>query len=416
MGKKNSIFIEIAHHHENKYKQIVCGDTFLTKKISGDNRYVAVLSDGLGSGVKANVLSTMTASMALNFRLRREPILRSALNIMNALPVDSVRDISYATFTIVDTDFEGMTQILEFDSPDYLLFRDDIYVEAKKEAIGIDKAGQRFEAFKGDLDAQKKRVNADKFRVMYNSNLKLCKGDRIIFYSDGVVQSGMGIKEHPFGWGPEAVIEFVHGVLVSKPDISARDLSRLVVNMALRKDGMKSKDDISCAVVYARNPRKLLICSGPPYDAKKDKFLANTVNTYTGKTVVCGGTTSKIIARELERDLEIDMSLSMSSKYPPLAKIEGVDLVTEGILTLGMLAEMLECDNPIDLNVSSPAWRMLSLIIESDMIDFYIGTRINEAHQDPSLPVELEIRRNVIKRIAYILEDKWLKKINILYI
>ncbi|MEG2666193.1 MAG: SpoIIE family protein phosphatase, partial [Bacteroidales bacterium] len=142
MDKKENLFIEIAHHHENKHGKVVCGDTFLSRKISGDNRYVAVLSDGLGSGIKASVLSTMTASMAMNFRLRREPVLRSALNIMNALPIDSVRNINYATFTIVDTDFEGMTQILEFDSPDYLLFRDQEKTTPIRKAIGIDREGQ----------------------------------------------------------------------------------------------------------------------------------------------------------------------------------------------------------------------------------------------------------------------------------
>ncbi|MEG1498439.1 MAG: SpoIIE family protein phosphatase [Bacteroidales bacterium] len=417
MDKKENLFIEIAHHHENKHGKVVCGDTFLSRKISGDNRYVAVLSDGLGSGIKASVLSTMTASMAMNFRLRREPVLRSALNIMNALPIDSVRNINYATFTIVDTDFEGMTQILEFDSPDYLLFRDQEKTTPIRKAIGIDREGQQYTAYLGDTEAMKKLGNeAAKFRIMYRSALKLCKGDRIIFYSDGVVQSGMGAAEHPFGWGKEAVEEFVQEVLKNRPEISARDLSRLIVNSALQKDGMKSKDDISCAVIYARNPRKLLLCSGPPYDNKNDKLLSNTVASYKGKKVICGGTTSKIVARELHRELCVDLKNIKAREYPPEATMEGVDLVTEGILTLGLVAEMLEKENPLEEHANSPAADIIRLIQVSDIIDLFVGTRINEAHQDPSLPVELEIRRNVVKRISQLLEDKWLKKVNVSFI
>ncbi len=415
MNKKENLFIEIAHSTEYKHGQIVGGDTFLSRKISGDNRYVAVLSDGLGSGVKANVLSTMTASMALNFRLRREPILRSAINIMNALPIDSIRNISYATFTIVDTDFEGKTQVIEFDSPEFLLFREGVCVDPQKEMIGIDKEGHSYKAYSGNL-ADKKQATPDNFRVLYKSNIKLCRGDRIIFFSDGVTQAGMGMKESPFGWGDKGIKKFVSGILQSMPNISARDLSRLIVNTALKKDSMKSKDDISCAVFYARQPRTLLISSGPPYDSKNDLLLARSIEEFSGKTVICGGTTSKIIARELNLEIGIDLAQAFGSKYPPLATIDGIDLVTEGILTLGMLAEMLKQDNPLECNVNSPAWKIVSLIMESDMIVFYVGTRINEAHQDPSLPVELEIRRNVIKRIVNSLEEKWLKKVEVRYI
>lgn len=414
---KDKVFIEICNAQQFKNKQVVCGDTFLSKKIAGDNRFVAVLSDGLGSGIKANVLSTMTASMALNYSMRHEPILRSALNIMNALPVDSVRNISYATFTIFDIDFEGNTKIVEFDSPEYLLFRDNKYISPTKEVIGIDRDGNEYRAYEGDKDLIEKMGNeAASFRKLYCSTIKLCKGDRLIAYSDGVTQAGMGAKEHPFGWGDANVIKFVQGVLNEKPDISARELSQLIVNQALQKDRMKCKDDISCAVIYARDPRGLLICSGPPYHSSKDASLALTIDKFYGKKIICGGTTSKIIARELDRDLFVDLTKVKSKKYPPVATMKGVDLVTEGILTLGAVIELLEKEEPLDRFDESPAAEILRLILDSDVINLIIGTRINEAHQDPSLPVELEIRRNVVKRIAYLLEEKWLKKVNVSFI
>lgn len=417
-NKEEELFIEIAHYQEFKHNKPICGDCFLSKKINEENRYVAVLSDGLGSGVKANVLSTMTASMALNFRLRREPILKSAINIMNVLPIDSVRNVSYATFTIVDTDFRGNTQVIEFDSPDFLLFRDDEAVEPVKESIGIDKEGQKFTSYDGDLDQRLSEGNeANKFRVLKSTHLKLCKGDRIVFYSDGVTQSGMGTKNHPFGWGDDAIKKYVLSQISNNLNISARDLSHKIVLEALRKDSLKSKDDITCAVIYAREPRKLIICTGPPYDAKNDTILAQTVDKYSGKKVICGGTTSKIISRELNRDVKVDLKNIRSTKYPPMAQIEGIDLVTEGILTLGTLSNLLEReDSSYSFVEDSPAEAMFKLILESDIIDICVGTRINEAHQDPSLPVELEIRRNVVKKIADILEEKWLKKVRLRYL
>ena len=145
MLEKEKFFIEVGSYQNNKFNNIVCGDCVLLRKCIGENRNIAVLSDGLGSGVKANVLSTMTASMAMNFRVRHEPILRTIKAIMDTLPVDSVRNISYSTFTIIDVDSDGEAKIVEFDNPPLLLVRDnkvtriktdDTIIKRKAEEIG----------------------------------------------------------------------------------------------------------------------------------------------------------------------------------------------------------------------------------------------------------------------------------------
>ncbi len=414
---RDKVFVEIASYQTNKHKQVVCGDTFSSRKINGENRYVAVLSDGLGSGIKANVLSTMTTSMALNYRMRHEPIVDSAISIMNALPIDSERGISYATFSIVDIDFEGETRIAEFDNPEFIFLCGTQQIDPSKSLLYINNDNEEFKIWDSEnMPKEEDLKDLVKVRKLKLTHLKLCKGDRIIIFSDGVSQAGMGTKAYPFGWNNKHISDFIINLLRKKPDTSARDLSHRIVEEALAKDNYAAKDDITCSVIYSREPRYLLLVSGPPYDSQKDQALGKLVENYNGKKIICGGTTSKIIARELKRDISVDIQSPLSRKYPPLAKIEGIDLITEGILTLGAVSELLEQENITENTEKSPANLIVRMIMESDIIDLVIGTRINEAHQDPSLPVELEIRRNVVKKISNLIEEKWLKKVNIQYI
>lgn len=392
-------FIEIGSYQHNKYGNIVCGDSILFHKSVKEDRTIAVMSDGLGSGVKANVLSTMTASMALNFRIRREPIVRTVKTIMDTLPVDSVRNISYSTFTIVDIDSDGDAKIVEYDNPQLILIRE----------------GKVFKLETKDTIIQSKvSDNVADDRIIKISDVELQKEDRLIFFSDGVTQSGIGNMNMPFGWGNQ-VEDFIVDKLNENHFISARDLSRRIVKQAELNDILKPKDDTSCVVFYVREPRKLLICTGPPFTELKDEYLGEIVKNYNGKKIICGGTTSKIISRELNREIIVDLN-NIVSPLPPSSKMEGIDLITEGIITLGSLVELLEQEIPKNLNAKGPDWDMFRMILDADIIDIIAGTKINIAHQDPTLPVELEIRRNVVKKLAAVLEDKYMKDVKLQFI
>ncbi|TKG90469.1 stage II sporulation protein E [Puteibacter caeruleilacunae] len=373
----------------------ICGDCFVTKKVKTEQRMVIVLSDGLGSGVKANVLGSMTASMAANFIVQHEPVQRTATAIMKTLPVDSERQMSYATFTIIDIRHDGETHIVEYGNP-------------RCEIIGID----------GVRTPERKKVYVDEFadesRVMFTFSFKAKKEDRIVFYSDGVTQAGMGSLNYPFGWEEGGVRTYLMNHLKDTPQISARDLVRKVVSHAVAKDYFAPKDDISCGVVYFRKPRKMLICTGPPYHNEDDARMADLLNRFDGKKVICGGTTARIVSRELNRDVKVGMV--SEGGLPPSSKIEGFDLVTEGILTLGRVTKLLDELNSTTINGDGPAVEMIRQFFESDEIKFLVGTKINEAHQDPNLPVELEIRRNVVKKIVRLLEEKFFKEVTIQYI
>ena len=247
---------------------------------------------------------------------------------------------------------------------------------------------------------------------LWISEFKLEKEDRLICFSDGVSQSGMGSSNMPFGWD-EGVGIYIAETLSQHPGISAKELARKIVLRAERNDNYRLLDDTSCCVIYRRTPRNLLICTGPPYDEKKDRYLAEKVRDFKGKKVLCGGTTATIISRELQLPLQVSMDIT-DKELPPLSYMEGIDLITEGILTLSKVERLLT--QGIPEKSQGPANDLVNLIQNSDKITFIVGTRINVAHQDPNLPVELEIRRNVVKKIKYLLETKFLKDVEITYL
>jgi hypothetical protein len=388
-------YIEVDSYQRAKHGQLISGDVFLSQKVKEDGRVVSVLADGLGSGVKASVLATLTATMAMKFTASAMDIRRSAEIIMDTLPICSVRKISYSTFTVVDMAENGETRIIEHGNPPFLLIRPH-----------------------GELNIAKTEVRPKRWqdRVISFSTFDVQREDRIVFFSDGITQAGMGEYRTPLGWGLENVDKFVREKIDRYPFISARELSRLLVAKAEEVDGLSAKDDITCAVVYFRSPRQLLVMTGAPFNRAHDNDLAKMAERTPGRKVICGGTTANIIARLLNRKIEIDMRQRPDPKVPPAARMDGFDLVTEGILTLGEVLRLLEEGFAPEEMRSNPAVRLATMLLDSDIVRFAVGTRINEAHQDPNIPVELDLRRNIVKRIAWLLESKHMKQVLIQYL
>lgn len=392
----HKFYIEVDCIQKNQDGERICGDVFLTERIKTEDRTIIVLSDGMGHGVKANMLATLTSTMALNFTKEHKDVNRIADIIMNTLPVCSTRHISYSTFTIIDIEEDSKVTILEYDNPETIIIRDNKLFNPGWQCVV--------------LESEK---NAGK--ILKNCTFQANKEDRIIFCSDGITQSGMGSEKYPFGWGHNNLENFTQRLIINNPEISANKLALKTVNMAYQNDRYVAKDDTSCAAIYFREPRKLLVCTGPPYEEENDKKLADVVRNFDGKKILSGATTADIIAREL--DLEIEDSFEFHDQdLPPVAYLEGIDLVTEGILTLSKVAEILKVYNNNYVLGKGPADQIVKLLKESDEIQFVIGTRVNIAHQDPNLPVELEIRRTVVRRIAEILESKFLKEASMKFI
>ena len=389
-------YIEVACDQRNYGEERICGDVFISRKVKEENRTIVVLSDGMGHGVKANVLATLTATMAVNFTMEHKAVEKIADIIMNTLPVCSERHMSYSTFTIVDIEHDGLVNILEFDNPQTMILRDNKPFDPGWNCLV--------------LDSEK---NAGK--EITTCQFEPRKEDRIIFCSDGITQSGLGTDKYPLGWGRDNMQDYSIKLVQNSPKISASKLGSKMVNMAHRNDGFVSRDDTSCASIYFRKPRKMMLVTGPPYEEENDLKLGEAVKGFKGKKVVCGATTADIIAREL--GLEIEDSLVFDDPdLPPVSHMDGMDLVTEGILTITKVTRILKDFSPSYSLGKGPADRIVKLLHQSDEIHFIIGTRVNVAHQDPNLPIDLEIRRTVVKRMARILEEKFLKEVSISYI
>lgn len=385
------MFIDIGFKQEKKYNQNAYGDYFISKRNKDSGRVIAILSDGLGSGVKANILASMTATMLLKFMEAKTDIKEACETIMNSLPVCKVRKISYSTFSAIDCDEEGNAQIVEEGNPDFLWIRNNQV-----------------------LQPEFKTITSTTFqnRHMHLYNIKLEKDDRIIFCSDGVTQAALGTKELKLGVRREGLIEIVLNKLREKPFISSDELTRYIVRqIEVIEPDHKLKDDTSVACFYFRDPRKSIIFTGPPYDMEQDALYAKSFYTFKGKKAIAGGTTANLIARELNLEIEADRNINVG-KLPGISYMKGVDLVTEGILTLTKTAEYLETGKPQE----DAAGKLMHFLLDTDVIKFMVGAKINQAHYDPNLPIEIEIRKNIIKKMAKLLEDKYTKKVEVRFV
>ncbi len=384
--------IEIDFAQKQPSGEIVCGDVFISKLIKEDGRTILVLSDGVGHGVKANVLATMTAIMALNYTALYKRPEAAARIMMEALPRDSDGVKPYATFTIIELESDGMVRIVNYDNPKSVVIRNGIPFTPTKEyqlnITGAENAG--------------KVLRCREFHAM--------KEDWIVFMSDGITQSGMENEKMKMGWGQESVETYVVQQLTRSSDISARRLTKKVLNKAIQNDGFHLRDDASCGVIYFRDPREMLLITGPPFFKAKDRDFAQRIRDYQGIKIVCGGTTAEIIARELNEEIETEISLSNPYALPKYA-LAGFHLVTEGILTIGKVEELLESYDSDQRYGNSPAEEIVKQLLQHDRIVVLVGTRINWAHHDPDQPIEMEIRKFVVKRIVKLLEEKFFKEV-----
>ena len=387
----SGLFIEMEAAQYTKTGQAACGDDVRFLTVEKENRHLAALSDGLGSGVKAHILATMTTSMAIKFLESNVPTLEAAEIIMDSLPVCEVRKIGYATFSLFDFRLGGRARVTEMGNPGYIHLRDVNEVAPLKDEMVVSEHWP---------DREVRECEAD-FR----------SGDRIIMCSDGVTQAGLGQRrDMKFGWRRSGVLQFVQRLIASDPEISAKDLSSAIAREALNLVPGGCKDDISCVVAYLRRPRVMRVLTGPPYYREHDGDYARQALIGPEHVVVCGGTSANILEREFGIKVKVSLAdMRSSGGLPPIGRMEGIGIATEGILTLSRVLSALE-------EMRSPKYEpaaaraILDMMMRHDRIEFVLGTKVNESHQDPGIPQDLELRRSVIKRIARALELNYRKE------
>ena len=390
----NDICIDIDYSQIYKNGQKIGGDVFLLDRSPGSNVITATLSDGLGSGVKASVLATLTSHMANKMSFSPLDLSHSAEIIMDTLPVDREKGISYSTFTIAKVAFSDdksfiNVELVEYDNPESLRFVDNEPVEWDRTSTKL------------------RRKTAVKEEIVHTSSFDMKMGDRLIFFSDGAAAQ---LGE----WGTDNVREFVHRLLQKDPDINSRDLARSIVTEAYKRDRYKANDDITCAVVSVRKPKRAMLVTGAPRSRESDKQLGAMIRNFDGRVIVCGGTTAKIVARELGKDVKADRS--PSGNLPPASIIDGIELVTEGMLTLTEVSERLEEKVLLKQMPEDPAKRIIRILRDMDQLQIVMGTKINNDTDDPAAAAKIGVRFPVVDRITRALERSYLKEVEVTYL
>lgn len=385
-------FIDINYKSVNKYTEELCGDK--VEYIYDDNGCVIVISDGLGSGVKANILATMTTKIAVTMLKNGASIDDTIETIINTLPECKVRRLAYSTFTIIKIDKNNNAYIAEYDNPPYFYY-------SHKKIIPIEK---------------NERIIGNK--KIYESNIKLEEGDTVCVVSDGAIHAGIGQMLN-LGWSWDEVNEYLKDL--NNVNKSAQIINGNFIGVCSNLYNNKPGDDTTILTIKIRRPEIIDVFIGPPADISLDKKLAEIMNTSNNIKIICGGTTALIAERELGKELQVDLD-SMMEDVPPIAYMEGFDLVTEGVLTLGKTLENIKTLNKSSYDTiieysnydgCSLLTRMLTDI--GTHINFYIGRAVNPAHQNPNFPMGYNIKQNIVEDLVEEL-NKAGKKVNIMYL
>lgn len=356
----------------NKASEELCGDSVEFAQRPGCA--TLVFSDGLGSGVKASILSTLTTRIATRMLAGGLSLDEVVETVSETLPICRQRKIAYSTFAMAELSAEGGVRLAAYDSPPpFLLHRGELVSLAPHQ---FQAAGKQIQVYAFDV----------------------APGDWLVLISDGVINAGIG-GAYPLGWGWDNVGKFlechVHDRLSA--DGLAGKLATVVRELYTGPPG----DDVSIAVVKARHHRVVVLLTGPPIEAGDDVRVVDKLVSTPGCHVVCGGTTANIVAREMNRPVFVDL-VTGTEDVPATGRIEGIDLVTEGTLTLTKALEILRAEVPnddLELKVDG-ASRLVILLREADEVKILVGRALNPAHQNPSLPRALGLKGQVVRTLG----------------
>lgn len=374
-----NFYVDAFYESLNKYGEELCGDK--VEIIRNGDSVIVVLADGLGSGVKANILATLTSKIVGTMLEKGCRVEEAVDTIAHTLPTCNVRKLAYSTFTILQIFKNGEAYLVEFDNPSVFFIRQGQLMEIPFE-----------------------------YRTIDGKNVRECRfnigiGDNIVIVSDGVIHAGVGASLN-LGWKWDNVANYL--VAQTKPHMPAREICRSLTDVCNNLYGGKPGDDTTVAAIGIREPLTLNIMAGPPISRDDDSKVVKEFLSEDGKRVVCGGTTAQIVARELGRDIEVSTDY-FSESVPPIAYIDGIDLVTEGVLTLTQVVAIINEYITDDgqgvaterLDDEDGAAKLARMLIDDcTHLNLYIGRAINPAHQNPDLPINLSIKLKIVEELA----------------
>lgn len=382
-------FIDDGYISLNHVGEELCGDKVeIVRKKEGTT---IVLADGLGSGVKANILATLTSKLLCLMIANGVDIEECIASVISTLPVCQVRKVAYATFTLVHLDNEGKGYIFEFDNPPLIYLRD----------------GKRIK-----LDREKKVIMN---KTVYFSSINAKENDCIIFCSDGAPHAGIG-KTMNLGWSIDDLTTYIENSYSN--DLSSIQIASLIGEACDSLYMGEPGDDTTIAVLKLIKPVKVNLLVGPPMKENDDSKVVSEFLTLEGYKIVCGGTTSKIVSKYLNKEIITTLDY-VDSNVPPISIIEGIDLVTEGVITLGRLLELtnkyLDTKDVYNksLKEKDGATLLANFILKkASHINLFVGTTLNQAHKD--LPIDISMKMKIVENLKESLERAG-KIVNIKY-
>ena len=388
----NDLCADIGYKSINHYGEELCGDHVDIVE-ENENSTVIVLADGLGSGVKASILSTLTSKIISTMMAKGLSLEDCVSTIAGTLPVCSVRGVAYSTFTIMHVVDNDTIDIIQYDNPHVIVLRDNVNYDYPKTEMNIE--GKK----------------------IFKSSLKLRENDIFIAMSDGCPHAGLGGK-YNFGWKREDIIEYM--TAVSYCGYTAKNMSTMLVDECNKLYGNKPGDDTTACVIKIRKREPMNILFGPPANRDDSNRMMALFFSKEGKHIVCGGTTSSIASRYLNKPLRASLNFE-SADVPPTAELEGVDLVTEGVITINKVLEYAkdylgENKHYEHWNFKRDGASMICRLLfeEATDINFYVGRAINPAHQNPDLPITFSIKMNLVEELSACLK-KMGKRIKVSY-
>lgn len=388
----NDLCADIGYRSINHAGEQLCGDHVDVVE-QGDNSTVVVLADGLGSGVKASILSTLTGKIISTMVAEGLSLTDCVETIAQTLPICSVRGVAYSTFTILHLVNNSEMELIQYDNPAVILLRD----------------GKNYLYPTTEMNIGGKKI--------LHSVIKLREDDIFIAMSDGCPHAGIGLA-YNFGWKREDIISFMESTVPG--GYPAKTLSTILIDEVDKLYGHKPGDDATACVVKIRKRVPMNMLFGPPRDKDDCNRMMSLFFSKEGKHIISGGTTSSIAAKYLDKKLVADLRF-VSSDIPPIAHIEGVDLVTEGVITVNRVVEYAH--DLIGKNELYEKWSFghdgASLICrmlfeEATDINFFVGRAVNPAHQNPDLPINFNIKMNLVEDLSACLK-KMGKRIKVSY-
>ncbi len=388
----NNLCADIGYKSIYHYGEQLCGDHVDVVE-QDENSTVIVLADGLGSGVKASILSTLTSKIISTMMANGLSLEECVSTIAATLPICSVRGVAYSTFTIIHLINNTTAELIQYDNPHIILFRDNKNYEYPMSEMNI--GG----------------------KTLYKSVISLQENDTFVAMSDGCPHAGIGLA-YNFGWKREDIIDFLEPLTFG--EFTAKTLATILVDECFKLYGEKPGDDATACVVRIRKRAPMNLLFGPPSNRDDADRMMSLFFSKEGKHIICGGTTSSIAAKYLGKPLKPSLNFE-SSDVPPIAEIEGVDLVTEGVITINKVLEYAK--DYLNSNESYTHWGYkkdgASLICrllfeEATDINFYVGRAVNPAHQNPDLPINFNIKMNLVEELSKCLKQMG-KRIKVSY-